>query len=277
MSAKKIPATWVRVSDTLTWHRKTLAAGNEAMGLWVRALSYCGQQMNDGAVPREIIPAMGASFALADELVAAGFWLVTETGWQFDGWDEWQSTRTEIDGKRQANAERVARHRANKQTGETSEPASDEPAAAEPMIELDVPSAPVVELDTARRTPYSTLFETWYLAYPRKVGKGAAWKAFEKARKAHVLPDMDELVEITKRYAIFAKTLDPQFIPHPSTWLNEARYDDEQPTAAAAVNGAAPASSRLLDWLEARGVTLDEYNSRKSDGAWLEALKAKGH
>ena len=148
MSAKKIPATWVRVSDTLTWHRKTLLAGNEAMGLWVRALSYCGQQMNDGAVPREIVPAMGASFELADQLVAAGFWTVTETGWAFDGWEEWQSTRTEIDGKRQANAERVARYRSNKQTIEADEPASDEPAASEQqMIELDAP-ATVVDIDT---------------------------------------------------------------------------------------------------------------------------------
>ena len=276
MSGKKIPATWVRVSDTLTWHRKTLIAGNEAMGLWVRALSYCGQQMNDGAVPREIVPAMGASFELADRLVEAGFWTVTETGWQFDGWDEWQSTRTEIDGKRQANAERVARHRAGKQTIETREPVSDAPAAAEQHVELAVEPAAVVDIADARRSPYSPLFDQWYAVYPRKVGKGAAFKAFERARKAKTLPDIDELVQITQRYATFAKTLDPQFIPHPSTWLNEARYDDEVQPQTQTVNGAATASPRLLEWLEARGVTLDEYNSRKSDGAWVDALKQKG-
>lgn len=274
MSAKKIPATWVRVSDTLTWHRKTLIAGNEAMGLWVRALSYCGQQMNNGRVPREIVPAMGASFELADKLVEAGFWTVTDAGWAFDGWDEWQSTREEIDVKRQANAERVARYRANKRTGSADEPASDEPAAAEQLLVPDDEGGAVVDIADGRRSPYSPLFERWYATYPRKVGKGAAFKAFERARKAKTLPDIDELVQITERYAIFAKTLDPQFIPHPSTWLNEARYDDEQPQQQAV--GAAPVSSRLMEWLEARGVTLDEYNSRKSDGAWLDALKQKG-
>lgn len=32
--------SWFKVDDHLAFHRKTLAAGNEAMGLWVRAGSW---------------------------------------------------------------------------------------------------------------------------------------------------------------------------------------------------------------------------------------------
>jgi hypothetical protein len=70
-------------------------------------------------------------------------------------------------------------------------------------------------------------FVRFWAAYPRKQGKGAALKAWQKAR-----PD-DLLTERILR-AVAAARCSPQwardggqFIPHPSTWLNEGRWDDE--------------------------------------------------
>ena len=66
-------------------------------------------------------------------------------------------------------------------------------------------------------------FAEFWRAYPRKVGKGAARTAFVKAlRKASAETVMAGLGR--------AKwPADPQFIPHPSTWLNSERWDDESP------------------------------------------------
>ncbi len=71
---------------------------------------------------------------------------------------------------------------------------------------------------------YTDDFEAWWLSYPRKVGKGAASKAFTKAVKQ---VDVSELSEITTRYAQSVVGSDEKFIPHPATWLNENRWEDQ--------------------------------------------------
>lgn len=68
-------------------------------------------------------------------------------------------------------------------------------------------------------------FELFWNAYPRKVGKGAA----EKAWKAAKLPAIDFIV--SKIAAL--KNSDQwrkdggQFIPYPATWINRGGWDDE--------------------------------------------------
>lgn len=71
-------------------------------------------------------------------------------------------------------------------------------------------------------------FSEFWKAYPRKVGKVAAKIAFTKAWRA--LEASGEPTDILTGVALFAK--DPnkpskEFLPHPSTWLNEGRWDDE--------------------------------------------------
>jgi uncharacterized protein YdaU (DUF1376 family) len=75
-------------------------------------------------------------------------------------------------------------------------------------------------------------FAEFWKAYPRKVGKGAALKAWAKIKSK-----ADTLQAILKAIA-WQRTADQwtkdggQFIPHPSTWLNEQRWLDEAPTKA---------------------------------------------
>ena len=74
-------------------------------------------------------------------------------------------------------------------------------------------------------------FERFWSAYPRKVAKQIAMRAFEKI-------DPDEALLETMIAAIGKwKTTDQwneaggQYIPHPSTWLNQRRWEDELPKA----------------------------------------------
>ena len=64
-------------------------------------------------------------------------------------------------------------------------------------------------------------FEAFWESYPRKVGKIAAEKSYMKAVKQH---GAATILSGLSRY----KTSLPekQFIPHPSTWLNQGRYLD---------------------------------------------------
>lgn len=67
-------------------------------------------------------------------------------------------------------------------------------------------------------------FEQFWKSYPRRVGKGAARKAFEKALR---LTSFDEIMSGLIRQLSYYASREPQFIPHPTTWLNQERWSDE--------------------------------------------------
>ena len=71
-----------------------------------------------------------------------------------------------------------------------------------------------------------SLFDRFYEAYPRKVGKLAAIKAFAKCKADEALVDqMIAAIEEQKQSAQWVKD-NGQFIPHPATWLNNERWAD---------------------------------------------------
>ncbi len=73
-------------------------------------------------------------------------------------------------------------------------------------------------------------FDEFWDAYDRKVAKGAAVKAWRAALRRGVTPDH----LITAAAAFHAKQVrddtPSEFVPHPASWLNAERYDDEEPT-----------------------------------------------
>ena len=86
----------------------------------------------------------------------------------------------------------------------------------------------------SKKTPSSPAkpsmeFDTFWAQYPRKVGKEAARKAFTKAmtKTTH-----DKIMTGVEDLRIRVAGKDQQFTPHPATWLNEGRWDDEVAQAA---------------------------------------------
>lgn len=73
-------------------------------------------------------------------------------------------------------------------------------------------------------------FDLFWQAYPKKVGKQAARKAFHRA-KAPVESLLHAISE-QKRSAQWSRE-GGRFIPNPATWLNQGRWEDELPSAAA--------------------------------------------
>lgn len=73
-------------------------------------------------------------------------------------------------------------------------------------------------------------FEGFWQAYPKKVGKDAALKAFEKRKPDDVLLQrMLNAINAQSRGEAWLKD-GGQFIPNPATWLNQGRWQDESPT-----------------------------------------------
>lgn len=72
-------------------------------------------------------------------------------------------------------------------------------------------------------------FYLFWFEYPRKIGKGAAYKSWQKLKGMNVKPiTIIEAVQQQKEAGMFQLD-EPQFIPHPSTWLNQKRWEDEIP------------------------------------------------
>lgn len=75
-------------------------------------------------------------------------------------------------------------------------------------------------------------FEKWWALYPRKVGKQAARKSFDKALKQTTYRKLGEGLEAAV-HEWQVKETPKDKIPHPTTWLNEGRWDDEHEVTAA--------------------------------------------
>lgn len=71
------------------------------------------------------------------------------------------------------------------------------------------------------------LFDEFWAAYPKRVGKGDARKAWAKLK-----PSPADLVRMLQAIAWQSKTPQwtknaGQFIPYPASWLRQERWEDE--------------------------------------------------
>jgi hypothetical protein len=82
-------------------------------------------------------------------------------------------------------------------------------------------------------------FEAWWLQYPRKVSKGAARTAYDRARKSGATGDELELGAM--RYAATRTGEDPKYTKHGATWLNNKCWLDEpEPPRSAGFDNRPP-------------------------------------
>jgi hypothetical protein len=96
-----------------------------------------------------------------------------------------------------------------------------EPVATEPAKEPEVATEPK---PAATTTSPAHQAEMIYEAYPRKVARPAAIQAIRRALQAK---SFDWLLGQVERYAEAVEGQSKKFVPHPATWFNQARYDDD--------------------------------------------------
>ena len=83
----------------------------------------------------------------------------------------------------------------------------------------------LLKLEVSTKKPScDQLAESIYQEYPRKVSKPVALKAIKNALKTH---PAEFLLEKVKTYASAIAWKDPQYIPHPATWFNGERWEDD--------------------------------------------------
>ena len=142
--------------------------------------------------------------------------------------------------------------------------------------------APLIEEEPLKKNALE-LFDEFWDAYPRHVAKAAARTKFVGLAKT---VNLEVVVAGARAYAADPNLPEPTFIPHPTTWLNQGRWEDEAlpkrsdrdqvPAGVAAPAVDVDAETRQRDaWLAARGITLEEYSQHWDEEGWLESLERK--
>jgi len=85
----------------------------------------------------------------------------------------------------------------------------------------------LVKVKSKLKLSYSSDFEKFWSAYPRKIAKGLAYESWKKRRQP--FPPIDELVAIVEKQKLGRdwQEEDGKYIKHPTTWMNQRCWEDE--------------------------------------------------
>lgn len=219
-----------------------------AVCMHVASVLYCAQHLTDGFVaPGPMTRKVGASTSDVSLLINSGLWHSPGHECEFcpdvpDGkvyvHDYTEHNRTSEGVKRSSEAGRKgAKARWEKENNTAVSRADRMRLVSDPQCENDeIAMAREREREKERKntkTPpkASPEFDSFWVSYPRKVGKDAARKAFAKALAR---TDFGTVMAGVEGLRIRVAGKDQQFTPHPSTWLNEGRWDDEDTAPAMA-------------------------------------------
>jgi hypothetical protein len=140
----------------------------------------------------------------------------------------------EVDGKRYMHIPRFGqRMRSFKRACpaspwcESVEESTKSPAICQQVAASSGKSRPEVKRSEEKYTSAQTAFARFWDAYPKRVSKGRALKAWSKLNPNELLTS--EILQAVMR----AKTSERwrkdagQYVPHPATWLNDRGWEDE--------------------------------------------------
>lgn len=204
---------WFRFYDDAINEPKLLKLSDALYRAWVGVL--CIASKNDGALPPTDDVALllrmkpEKAEAVLVELIKAGLLDQDETGKRPHNWNARQY-------KSDVSNERVARYRKRRGNGECNVTGNGTVTASE--TESDTEAETEQNKDSV-----AVDFERWWKAYPKRVGRGQAVRAFKRALTQATL---EELVAGASRYAADPNRK-PEYTKHPTTWLNGECWRDE--------------------------------------------------
>ncbi len=94
--------SWFRVDDAAAFHRKTLAAQNEAFGAWCRMGAHVAGQLTDGFIDEGAALLIAGRAKVLDRLVEVGFLERAEGGFRLHDYHDYNPRAAEIRAARDA-------------------------------------------------------------------------------------------------------------------------------------------------------------------------------
>lgn len=108
-------------------------------------------------------------------------------------------------------------------------------------------------------------FDSFWKAYPKKIGKGAAEKSFKKIKPTEsLLRVMISAIENFKESENW-KEKNGKYIPNPATWLNQKRWEDEVPEESK-ISKMNPAQQAVIEAMENKLKKENQEQKQISEG-----------
>lgn len=104
--------TWVKLDDGFWSHPRIDKTSLPAVGVYVKALSYCGAHLTDGEITEEAAGYMcKGKRALLRELVDIGLWEQIDSGYRIPDFLDFNPSKEKVKEERRKAAERKAKSR----------------------------------------------------------------------------------------------------------------------------------------------------------------------
>lgn len=104
---------WTKLDDGFYDDPKVLEAGNEAVGVFCRALTYCGKQLTDGYVREDVALFLAGKRRPIHRLVEVGLWDRVDGGYLVVAYLRFNPSREQVETERARSRERMRRVREN--------------------------------------------------------------------------------------------------------------------------------------------------------------------
>jgi len=229
---------WITLSDDYCDHPKFTPLSDGAFRLWHQVLGFCRKYQTDGMVPIATLRAFKAySPKRVRELTtpwrpgAEPLWHDVEGfGVQLHDYLDWNPSKDEDNERRTGSKERMRQMREERRRSTGVPPVSANITQTDGICSHDVTDQGEgrerIVLDLQKKEERRSAFDDFWEAYPRKVGKEAARRAWQKSRRDTDLATiLDALAWQTQQDSWLRNG--GQYVPHPATWLNQGRWEDQ--------------------------------------------------
>lgn len=106
---------WIKIDDSFPDHPKVIGLSDLAFRLHIRGLCYSGKYLTDGFVPYQAVSGMlsdkESTAKPSDELEEVGLWIRVEKGFQIHDYLAHQTSKAQVEHKREALRTRAKRYR----------------------------------------------------------------------------------------------------------------------------------------------------------------------
>ena len=146
----------------------------------------------------------------------------------------------------------------------TGKPHTENPYTENPESGKPVTTKYIIEEQRTKEEQTTSDFETFYSLYPRKISRTNAEKAWKKQKcvLSEVMPALQKQMKLWT---------DPQFTPHPASWLNGRRWEDETPQSIPShqntykTNSNANLAQKKRNWYD----ICEERGEREAFKTWV--------
>jgi hypothetical protein len=156
--------TWVKVDDGLYDHPKFMRVSNAAVGLWTRALAYCGRHNLDGRVPRRFVELHGTPEE-ARELLDVNLWIDRGDEIEIKDFLKFNPSKRQVEREKKATRERQKKWRESRdRNGVTNSPSTQSTRDGSGRVSIGAGEEPPTTTDDQHAVVARELFEHWQRA-----------------------------------------------------------------------------------------------------------------